>query len=86
VIHGNVIFVAIFSERDIWPSIQTKKEHEMAKRQLQRREWTKQDVRELKTFARAKTPAPKIARALKRSVGATSQKAFALGVSLNSRA
>jgi len=50
-----------------------------------RREWTKLDVRELKTLARQKTPAAKIARALKRTEGATRQKAFALGVSLNSR-
>ena len=29
-----------------------------------RREWTKSDIRELKTMARSKTPAGKIARAL----------------------
>lgn len=57
----------------------------MAKK-AKRREWTKDDVKELKTMARAKTPAPKIAKALKRTVGATRQKALALGVSLNSRA
>ena len=50
-----------------------------------RREWTKTDVKELKSLARAKTPAGKIARALKRTEGATRQKAFALGVSLDSR-
>jgi NADH:ubiquinone oxidoreductase subunit len=50
-----------------------------------RREWTKTDIRELKTLARAKTPAGKIARALKRTEGATRQKAFSLGVSLDSR-
>ena len=37
----------------------------MAKK-AKRREWTKSDVRELKTMARNKVPAPKIARALKR--------------------
>jgi hypothetical protein len=57
----------------------------MAKK-AKRREWTKGDVKELKTMARNKTPAPKIAKALKRTVGATRQKALALGVSLNSRA
>jgi len=57
----------------------------MAKK-AKRREWTKDDVKELKTMARTKTPAPKIAKALKRTVGATRQKALALGVSLNSRA
>ena len=50
-----------------------------------RREWTKQDVRELKGFARQKTPAPKIARSQKRTVGAIRQKAFSMGVSLASR-
>jgi hypothetical protein len=50
-----------------------------------RREWTGTDVRELKALARRKTPAPKIARTLKRTEGATRQKAFSLGVSLNSR-
>jgi hypothetical protein len=50
-----------------------------------RREWTKDDVRELKTLARQKTPAAKIAKSLKRTVGATRAKAFTLGVSLDSR-
>jgi len=57
----------------------------MAKK-AKRREWNKGDVKELKTMARNKTPAPKIAKALRRTVGATRQKALALGVSLNSRA
>jgi len=56
----------------------------MAKRS-KLREWTKQDVRELKSSASQKTPAAKIAKSLKRTVGATRQKAFALGVSLDSR-
>ena len=47
-----------------------------------RREWTKDDVRELKTLARQKTPVAKIAKSLKRTPGATQQKAFSLGVSL----
>jgi hypothetical protein len=50
-----------------------------------RREWTKTDISELKTLARQKTPAGKIARSLKRTEGATRQKAFSLGVSLDSR-
>jgi hypothetical protein len=57
----------------------------MAKKVSKRREWTKDDIRELKTMAKSKTPAPKIAKALKRSTGATRQKAFGLGVSLDSR-
>jgi hypothetical protein len=43
----------------------------MAKKAKKRREWTKADVRDLKSAARQKTPAAKIARALKRTVGAT---------------
>jgi hypothetical protein len=57
----------------------------MAKK-AKRREWTKSDVVQLKSMAKKKTPAPKIAKTLKRTVGATRQKALALGVSLNSRA
>ena len=48
--------------------------------------WSKQDVRTLKSLARQKTPAPKIAKQLKRSLGAVRQKALGLGVSLDSRA
>ena len=50
-----------------------------------RREWITTDIRELKTLARQKTPAGKIARSLKRTEGATRQKAFSLGLSLDSR-
>jgi hypothetical protein len=56
----------------------------MAKR-IKRRAWTKENVRELKSLAKQKTPAAKIARSLKRTLGATRQKAFSLGVSLDSR-
>ena len=57
----------------------------MAKKSSKRRQWTRDDVRELKASARQKTPARKIARALKRTEGATRQKAFSLGISLDSR-
>ncbi len=56
----------------------------MAARKIARREWTKSDVRELKSLAR-KVPARQIARNLKRSEGAVRQKAFSLGTSLRSR-
>lgn len=52
---------------------------------LKRREWTAEDVRELRQLAKAKTPASQIARKLKRTEGATRQKALTLSVSLNSR-
>ena len=51
-----------------------------------RRAWTSVQVRELKTLAKKKTPAARIAKTLKRTVGATRQKAFSMGVSLDSRA
>ena len=51
-----------------------------------RRPWTSVQVRDLKALAKKKTPASKIAKALKRSEGATRQKAFSLGLSLTSRA
>jgi hypothetical protein len=57
----------------------------MAKKNSKRRPWTSADVRELKSAARNKTPAKKVARSLKRSEGATRQKAFSLGLSLDSR-
>jgi hypothetical protein len=50
-----------------------------------RRAWTSVQVRELKTMARKKTPAGRIAKKLKRTEGATRQKAFSLGLSLDSR-
>ena len=49
-----------------------------------RREWTKDDVKALKSMAR-KTPITKIAKVLKRTPAATQVKASALGVSLDTR-
>jgi hypothetical protein len=54
-------------------------------RMRRRREWTKDDVRKLKSLARQKMPTAKIAKAIKRTPGATQQKAFKLGVSLDTR-
>jgi hypothetical protein len=48
--------------------------------------WTSVEVRELKSLARKKTPTMKIAGKLKRSEGATRQKAFSMGLSLDTRA
>jgi hypothetical protein len=55
----------------------------MARKTIKRREWTKADVRTLKTLARERVKTSVIARRLKRSVGATYQQAFKLGVSFN---
>ena len=57
----------------------------MAKRKKKRRAWTSAEVRELKAMARKKTPAGQIARKWKRTEGATRQKAFSIGLSLDSR-
>ncbi len=57
----------------------------MTKKTTKKRAWTTANVRELKTLARKKTPAAKIARSLKRTEGATRQKAFQIGLSLDSR-
>jgi hypothetical protein len=55
----------------------------MAKKvKVLRRPWTKEQLRELKTHSRAKTPVAKIAKAMKRTAGALRQKAFQLGMSL----
>jgi len=47
--------------------------------------WSTEQVRTLKSMAKKKAPAPKIAKALKRTESATRQKAFAMGLSLDSR-
>lgn len=57
----------------------------MAKRAKKRRAWTTTEVRELRTLAKKKTAAAKIAKRLRRTEGATRQKAFSIGLSLDSR-
>jgi hypothetical protein len=57
----------------------------MAATKVKLRPWTKDDVKMLKTLAREGTKTTAIARKLKRSVGATHQKAMRLGVSLGER-
>jgi hypothetical protein len=58
----------------------------MAKtKKIVRREWTKDDVRQMKAMAKAKSGVKKISRTLKRTPGATSVMAAKLGVSLSMR-
>jgi hypothetical protein len=52
---------------------------------MKRRAWTTKDVRTLKKFAGKRTRAANIARTLRRTEGATRQKAFSLGLSLETR-
>jgi hypothetical protein len=59
----------------------------MAKaKRVVRRAWTKDDVRTMKTMAKAKSGVAKIAKALKRTPGATTVMAAKLGVSLSRHA
>jgi hypothetical protein len=55
-------------------------------RKSKRRAWSATDLRTLKTMAANKKQAASIARKLKRTEGATRQKAFTMGLSLDSRA
>jgi hypothetical protein len=58
----------------------------MAKKVSKRRGWTPEHVRTLKSLAKKKKHAASIAKTLKRTEGATRQKAFSMGLSLDSRA
>jgi len=53
-----------------------------SKKSKKRRAWTSTEVRALKTMARTKTSAGRIAKKLRRTEGATRQKAFSIGLSL----
>jgi hypothetical protein len=55
-----------------------------ATKTFKRREWSKQDIIKLKQGARQKIPAKKLAKTLRRTEGATRQKAFSLELSMNS--
>jgi len=57
----------------------------MAKKARRRRAWTAGEIRKLKASAKKKTTATKIAKRLNRTEGATRQKAFSIGLSLDSR-
>jgi len=61
-------------------------EDRIMKKNGKRRSWSADDVRTLRSLARKKTNAGKIAKSLKRTEGATRQKAFSLGLSLDARA
>ena len=48
-----------------------------------RREYSKEDVKELRAHSKAKTPVAKIAKTTRRTEGSLRQKARALGISLD---
>jgi hypothetical protein len=54
-------------------------------KKIVRREWTKDDIRQMKAMAKAKAGVKKISRTLERTPGATSVMAAKLGVSLSMR-
>lgn len=54
-------------------------------KKIVRREYTKEDVKELRAHSKAKTPIVKIAKKMKRTEGSLRQKAIKLGISLGHR-
>jgi hypothetical protein len=54
-------------------------------RTLVRNPWTKDDVRALKAHSKARTPAAKVAKAMKRTEGAVRQRANTVGIGLGHR-
>jgi hypothetical protein len=54
-------------------------------KRIVRREWTAQNVRELKKHSKNKTPVKVISKTLKRTPGALRQKALSLGIALGHR-
>lgn len=53
-----------------------------SKPKITRREYTKEDVKELRAHSKSKTPVLKIAKLTKRTVGSLRQKALKLGIGL----
>ena len=52
------------------------------KGKITRREYTKEDIKELRAHSKARTPVAEIARLTKRTVGSLRQKALKLGIGL----
>jgi hypothetical protein len=50
-----------------------------------RREWTKENLRELKAHSRSKTPVAEISKLTKRTEGALRQKAREMGIRIGHR-
>ncbi|WFU54537.1 hypothetical protein QA639_33815 [Bradyrhizobium pachyrhizi] len=54
----------------------------VTKKRIKRREWTKEDIKELKAHSKVRTPVIKISKVTKRTIGALRQKALHLGIGL----
>ncbi|RJF77950.1 hypothetical protein [Rhodopseudomonas palustris] len=52
------------------------------KTKITRREYTKEDIKELRAHSKARTPVSEIAKLTKRTVGSLRQKALKLGIGL----
>lgn len=59
-----------------------RKVKKVAARKRERRLYSKDDIKELKSHSRARTPVAKIAKLMKRTEGSLRQKAQKLGISL----
>jgi hypothetical protein len=57
----------------------------MKKKAAVRNPWTKEDIRDLRAHSKARTPVPKVAKAMKRTEGAVRQKAKSIGIGLGHR-
>jgi hypothetical protein len=57
----------------------------MVKKRVARLPWTKADDKELRGHSQAKTPVVKIAKQMKRTIGALRQRAMKLGITLGHR-
>jgi hypothetical protein len=55
------------------------------KKVVLRREYTKEDVKELRAHSKARTPVAKISKLTKRTEGSLRQKALKLGISIGHR-
>ena len=55
------------------------------KKTVARNPWTKEDLRQLKGYSKAKTPVVEVAKAMKRTHGAVRQKAKTIGIGLGHR-
>ncbi len=71
--------------RDTNPVLKKRTRDLAKKKKVVRRAWTSSEVRDLKSLAKKKVGVAKIAKAIKRTIGATAAKAHQLGVSLDTR-
>ena len=76
---------ALGSAVGTWITTRHQDLRDLLAKKIVRREWTKDDVRQLKTMAKAKAGVTRISKSLKRTAGATSVMAAKLGVSLSTR-